>query len=302
MAAAAKLWLLETRPHFLLLTPVSVFTAVAVALWERNSLDWGRLALAFLGALLAHIAVNVLNDYFDFRSGIDLATQRTPFSGGSGMLPAGLLKPRSVYVFGLACLLALIPIGAYFVAQNGVTILPLGIAGMLMVYYYTTHITRDPSLCLAAPGLGFGPLMVLGTYFSQAGTYSWAAGAASVVPGFLVSNLLLVNQFPDVEADARAARRHLPIVLGRTGSARVYAALLFGTYAWLGLSVVLRLLPAPALLGLLTLPLASGTARGVLRHATNLESLVPLLGRNVLVTLLTPSFMALGILMAHFLT
>ena len=77
-----KTWFAETRPHFLLLTPVCVFVGIAVAVYQSDSLKALHLALALLGALLAHISVNVLNDYFDYRSGIDLETRRTPFSGG----------------------------------------------------------------------------------------------------------------------------------------------------------------------------------------------------------------------------
>ena len=200
-AGGLKTWFLETRPQFLILTPICVLVGVAAAAYDDFDLNPLHVILTLIGALLAHISVNVLNDYFDYRSGIDLAAKRTPFSGGSGILPAGLLKAQQVYLFGLASLIGVGAIGIYFTIEYGWKILPLGVAGMLVVYLYTTHITRNPLLCAIAPGLGFGPLMVVGTYFTQTGEYSVTAGLASLVPGFLVSNLLLLNQFPDVEAD-----------------------------------------------------------------------------------------------------
>ncbi len=291
-----KTWFVETRPHFLLLTPVCVFVGMAVAVYEFDSLNALHLALALLGALLAHISVNVLNDYFDYRSGIDLKTRRTPFSGGSGILPAGLLSPRKVYLFGVACLVAVILIGIYFIYEYRLEILPIGILGILVIYFYTTHITKSPLLCAIAPGLGFGPLMVLGTYFTQTGDYTLAAVMASMVPGFLVSNLLLLNQFPDIEADMVASRRHLPIAVGRENSAKVYAALISATYLWLIFSAAFDVLPLTALLGLITLPLGLKAVRGVLKYSDDIDSLIPFMGRNIIVTLLTPLLMGVGIL------
>ena len=291
-----KTWFAETRPHFLLLTPVCVFVGVAVAVYEVDSLNALHLALALLGALLAHISVNVLNDYFDYRSGIDLKARRTPFSGGSGILPAGLLSPRKVYLFGIACLVAVILIGIYFIYKYRLEILPIGILGILVIYFYTTHLTKSPLLCAIAPGLGFGPLMVLGTYFTQTGDYTLAAVMASMVPGFLVSNLLLLNQFPDIEADMVASRRHLPIAVGRQNSAKVYAGLILATYLWLIFSVAFKILPLTALLGLITLPLGLKVVRGVLKYSDDIDNLIPFMGRNIMVTLLTPLLMGVGIL------
>jgi 1,4-dihydroxy-2-naphthoate octaprenyltransferase len=146
---------LETRPQFLILTPMCVLVGVAAAAYDDFDLNPLHVILTVVGALLAHISVNVLNDYFDYRSGIDLATKRTPFSGGSGILPGGLLKAQEVYLLGLASLSGVGAIGIYFTMEWGWKILPLGIAGMLVVYLYTTHITKNPLLCAIAPGLGF---------------------------------------------------------------------------------------------------------------------------------------------------
>jgi len=292
-----KTWLLETRPQFLLLTPVCVLVGAGVAVYQTGTLNVFHFLLAFLGALLSHVSVNVLNDYFDFKSGVDLKTKRTPFSGGSGILPAGLLKPQQVFLMGLVSLAGVIAIGGYFIYKYPLAILPLGLIGVVVVYFYTTHITKDPLLCAIAPGLGFGPLMVLGTYVAQTGEYTLAAGIASLIPGFLVSNLLLLNQFPDVEADKVASRRHLPITIGRRLSARVYVGLLGLTYLALILAVSFQLLPLTALLGLATVPLAMKAARGVLRNYDNIEGLIPFMGGNILVTLLTPLLTGIGVLL-----
>ena len=108
-----KTWFLETRPQFLLLSLVLAFLGTSIA-WYDGYFHLGYAVLAFIGLLLAHISVNVLNDYFDYRSGIDLETRRTPFSGGSGILPAALLKPGQVFWLGLGSFLFTIPIGIFF--------------------------------------------------------------------------------------------------------------------------------------------------------------------------------------------
>lgn len=296
-----KVWFLETRPQFLLLTPVCVLVGVSAAVYQLESIDTLHFILALVGALLAHVSVNVLNDFFDYRSGVDLKTNRTPFSGGSGILPSGLLKPQQVYLFGLVSLLAVAAIGGYFIYQYGWRILPLGAAGVLVVYFYTTHLTRNPWVCAIAPGLGFGPLMVLGVYFTQTGEYALEPGVASLVPGFLVSNLLLLNQFPDVEADLTASRRHIPIALGKRTAARVYVGLLIAAYLSLVFDVAFDILPLTALLGLLTLPLGVKAARGVLKHHDDMAQLIPFMGINIQVTLLTPLLMGVGILLGMLL-
>src|SRR4030043_346457 len=99
-----KTWFFETRPSFLLLTPLNFFVGLAVA-YVEGSYDTSRALLGLIGIMLAHIAMNVINDYFDYSSGLDLSTTRTPFSGGSGVLPMGVLKPRSVYLFAVFCLM-----------------------------------------------------------------------------------------------------------------------------------------------------------------------------------------------------
>jgi 1,4-dihydroxy-2-naphthoate octaprenyltransferase len=214
---------------------------------------------------------------------------------------AGLLKAQQVYLLGLLSLTAVGAIGIYFALESGWEILPLGIVGILLVYLYTTHITKNPLLCAVAPGLGFGPLMVLGTYFTQTGEYRLTPALASLVPGFLVSNLLLLNQFPDVEADKVASRHHIPIAYGRRFSARVYAVCMLATYVSLAVAVGFRVLPVTALIGLLTLPLAVKTVMGALKNYDDIPKLIPSLGSNILVILLTTLLTGVGILLGLFL-
>jgi len=138
----------------------------------------------------------------------------------------------------------------------------------------------------------------MGSALVLTGTYTWTAFIASLVPFFLVSNLLLLNQFPDADADRSVGRRHLVIVAGRRVSALVYTLFLTGTYLSILVGIALHLLPGWALLGLLTLPLAVFTAITATRYAENMPKLAPAMGINVLLNILTPILVGLGLLIA----
>ena len=290
-----KIWIAETRPHFLLLSIVLIFLGTSIA-WYDDFFHFWHALLAFVGLLLLHISVNVLNDYFDYRSGIDLRVRRTPFSGGSGILPAQLLAPEAVFRFGIICFLLSIPIGIYFVISRGWLLLPLFIIGAICVLLYTTHLTKLdwPEW---APGLALGALPVLGAYFIQSGSYTLQAVIASIPSFILVHNLLFLNEFPDVEADRKGGRRTLPIVLGKAKASKVYSALTILVYLWIICGVAARLMPTFALIALLTLPLAAKAIRGALNYEEEAKML-PALGNNVFVVLLTQLLLGIGYIIA----
>lgn len=83
-------WLGPARLPFLVLTPACILLGVACVQWTRGQVHLQDALLVLLGAAAAHISVNAFNEYLDFRSGLDAMTRRTPFSGGSGVLPLGL--------------------------------------------------------------------------------------------------------------------------------------------------------------------------------------------------------------------
>ena len=286
------------RPPFLILAPACVILGVGTAVWSQGKVSVFYTILAFVGAIAAHISVNSLNEYADFRSGLDAKTERTPFSGGSGTLQAKPELARSAQATGLIAAVVTGAIGIYFLTIWGLGLLPLGVLGLVVIVIYTSWITHYPILCLLAPGLGFGTLMVLGTDYVLSGSYSWTAFLASMVPFFLVNNLLLLNQFPDVEADASTGRRHYPITIGRQASSIIYIAFNAMTYLSIVIGVWLGVLPAASLLGLLGLFLAVPASIGAYRYAENMGKLVPYLGLNVLVVVVTPILVAIGLFIA----
>jgi 1,4-dihydroxy-2-naphthoate octaprenyltransferase len=296
-----KVWFAETRPQFLLLSVVLAFLGSSIAWYDslsttRFSFHWGHALLAFLGLLLCHISVNVLNDYFDYRSGIDLKTERTPFSGGSGILPAAQMKPRQVFWLGMGSLIVAVPIGVYFVIVAGWALLPILVVAALCTLLYTPLLTRMgwPEW---APGVGMGFLPVVGMYFVQTGFYTSPAFIAAIPSGILVHNLLLLNEFPDIAADREAGRRTLPITLGKQGAWLIYSALTIAVYIWIIAWVIAGAMPVFALIALLTMPFALKAIWGG-RHYNDLGQLVPAMSNNIMVVLLTQFLLGVGYILA----
>ena len=286
------------RPPFLLLTPACLSLGFATAHLAGASFPaWLAIPLC-LAALFGHISVNLLNEYEDFRSGLDALTQRTPFSGGSGaLIRHPQLAPR-IRRLGLLFLGMTLLLGLGLVWSAGWQLLLPGMVAAGLVVAYTPVITRRPWLCLIAPGTGFGLVMVAGSHWVLAGHLSMAAVICALIAFFLVNNLLLLNQLPDIEADRQVGRRHLPMLWGRTGCVAIYG--LFATLAYLSLvaGVVLGALPDAALSGLSTLPLALMAGLGLRRHTASTPPLFPL-AANVAVSLLTPVLVAAGIFAGH---
>lgn len=286
------------RLPFLALTPACMVLGLATAIASGHDVSIADGVVALLGGLAAHAAVNAFNEYFDFRSGLDLRTERTPFSGGSGALPAHPALARATLAFASLCLVFACGVGLHFLRLRGLALLPIGLAGVAVVLAYTPWVTRQPAASLVAPGLGVGPLMVVGTHVALTGSHAPRAWVASLVPFFLANGLLLLNQFPDVEADRSVGRRHLPMLLGRPRAAQLHAALLALAYLSLLGGIATGTLPAWSTLGLLTAPLAVAVAIGARRHADDIPGLQPTMGLNVVVVLLTPVLTAVGILLA----
>jgi len=291
-----KVWFLETRPQFLLLSVALSFLGISIA-WYDGYFHLGYALLTFVGLLLCHISVNVLNDYFDYESGIDLETRRTPFSGGSGILPTSRLKPKQVLWFGLIALILAVPIGAYFVLARGWDLLPLLIVGALCAVLYTPLITKlgFPEW---APALGMGTLPVLGAYFIQTTEYTLPAIIAAIPSGILVHNLLLLNEFPDVEADKKADRKTMPILIGKSKAWMAYTALTVVVYLWIIGWVIAGVMPLFTLIALLTLPFAIKAIIGGRKH-DDMNQLVPAMANNVQVVLLTQFLLGVGYILGR---
>jgi 1,4-dihydroxy-2-naphthoate octaprenyltransferase len=294
-----KAWLMLPRFHFIPLTLILVSLGTAIAAYE-GFFYWGYFILAMIGSILVHMTVNVVNDYYDYVDGIDLNTERTPFSGGSGVLTSYLLKPKQAFWFAMICLLMAMVIGFYFVMVRGWLLFPLLLVAGFSAYFYNVYLSKWLIGELFA-GLNFGPIIVLGSYFVQTGRYSWEPLVASLAPGILTSTLLFLNEFPDREADQKGGRRHLVITLGKRKASLFYVALIAASYLCIVIGVLTKMMPLLALIGLGTIGFGWKAAQGALKYYHDTHRLVPVLGMNVIMILGTQALLTTGYIIAAFI-
>jgi 1,4-dihydroxy-2-naphthoate octaprenyltransferase len=287
------------RIPFLILALILGILGAAVAWYESqrfgSPFSICYAILATLGLLVAHAAVNIFNDYFDARSGLDYKTNRTPFSGGSGAVPGGLLTIRQSLALGIVCLVFLVPLAVFFILKSGWMLLPLLLLALFLIIFYTPFILKMGYPEWSA-GLGLGILPVMGAYFVHTGEYTFSAFVASMPSYCLVHNLLLLNEFPDVEADSTVRRRTLPMVIGKKGAALIFSLMTALVYVWMIWAVTCRYMPVFALLALLTLPLAVQTIKGAFQFEDR-PVFLEAMKKNVLVVLLTQALLAAGYLL-----
>ncbi|MFQ5840989.1 MAG: prenyltransferase [Thermodesulfobacteriota bacterium] len=293
LVKAAKLLFLGTRSHFFLLSVVLSCVGTSMA-WYDGHFKLLFSIVAATGLLLIHSSCNVLNDYFDYMSGIDRETLRTPFSGGSGFLVAEALTPKSVYILGIACFGVASGIGLFFLKMRGWALLPILFVGGISAYFHSTYIARW-MLGEFFAGLNLGVLAVLGTHFVQSGYYSWGAFIGSLPSGLLTYNLLLLNEFPDAVPDRKGGRKNVVIALGKRRASVLYFITSGVVYLCIVLGVIFQFMPLGTLLGLLTIPLAFKAVRGALsQYDGNRVDFLPVMGMNVVVVLVTQALIAAG--------
>jgi 1,4-dihydroxy-2-naphthoate octaprenyltransferase len=282
------------RANFLLL-PVTLVTVGAAAAAYDGVFDSIATIAALLALVALHAAVNAFNEYSDFRRGIDFDTQRTPFTGGSGALPGGA-PARIALGVGIGGTVFGAIVGAYFLYSVGPKLLPIFVVGALCVLGYSDFLARI-YLGEIFAGLGLGTLAVLGAALVQGGGLGSAAIAASIPPFFMTFNLLLLNEFPDEEADRKGGRRNLVLLLGRRVAARVYVVAGWMVPVALIGGVLAGALPPLGLIAILPSLALASPARWAL---TAPEQPVPVsaLGANVAWNLATNSVLALVLALA----
>jgi 1,4-dihydroxy-2-naphthoate octaprenyltransferase len=292
-----KVAIQTTRPSFLILTPICVFLGLSTSLASLSPINPITFFIILIGAIFAHISVNTLNEYYDFKSGLDLITDKTQFSGGSGALPNNPDMAKSILVIGLISLMITIVIGLYLILISGPLILPIGIAGITLIVTYTQWLNRSPLLCLIAPGLAFGILMVVGTQVILTGEYHQLPWLVSLIPFFLINNLLLLNQYPDIKADSSVGRNTFPIAFGIKSSNVIYAMFMTCAYSLIVVLIVKGYLPKLSSVALTPMLLSLFALRGMIKWTSAIGEHPQYMGANVAAATLTPLLLSLSIIM-----
>ena len=289
-----SVWLRVIRVRFLLASIIAVSVGLALHWSQNGSIDYLDLILTFAGVMALHASVDLLNDYWDFKRGIDTKTTRTKMSGGTGVLPEGLLKPSSVYRAGVAFLIIGSLIGGYFVMTPVILIaIILGFA-ILSIYFYSTKIVDS--------GLGEffvavkGSMIVIGTFFIQSGEVNIESILAGIVIGTLSSLVLFIASFPDHDADKSKGRKTLVIVVGKKKAIKLFWIFPLISYVVIAIGVSVSLFPVLSLITLLSFPLIIKSGLGLQKNYDAIDELVPFMSSTLKFSRITGVLFALSFL------
>ena len=280
-----SVWLRVIRVRFLLASIIAVSVGLSLNWWQNSTLDFLDAILTFAGVMALHASVDLLNDFWDFKRGIDTKTKRTKMSGGTGVLPEGLLKPSSVYRAGVAFLIIGTVIGGYFVITDGITIaIILGFA-ILSIYFYSTKIVDS--------GLGEffvavkGSMIVIGTLFIQSGEITIESILAGIVVGVLSSLVLFIASFPDHDADKSKGRKTLVIVTGKERAVKLFWIFPLVSYCAILSGVLLQVFPLLSMISFLSIPIMIKSGLGLKKHFNSVDNLFPFMSSTLMFSRLT---------------
>jgi 1,4-dihydroxy-2-naphthoate octaprenyltransferase len=288
-------WLRAIRIRFLLASVIAVSNGLAIAYWKYGIIDPLYAVFTYIGVIFLHASVDLLNDYWDHKRGIDSATTRTKFSGGTGVLPEKLLTPRAIYLAGLMFLILGAAIGIYFVVIRGITIaLILGFA-IVAIYFYSTSIVNAGlgEMFVAIKGM----LIVVGTLYIQYPTVDPAALYVGSIVGILSATVLFVNSFPDHDADKSKGRRTLVIILNRETASDLFPIFIICTYAIIVIGIFLGFTRIYSLISFASIPFGIKSILLLRDGRESIEKMVPAMATTVSYSRITGFLLALSFIL-----
>jgi 1,4-dihydroxy-2-naphthoate polyprenyltransferase len=285
--AMLKHYLEEVFEPSLLLGLLTAILGVAAASHYGN-INIFFSALTIVGVVLSQIAINLINDYYDFKSGMDREQLNihTKFSGGSKMVGSGKVSHLHALYIGLFAAAVAGAIGIYLALSVSLVLVPLIAVGAIAVFTYTKYFTKFPLLPEPLAMLGFA-LMAVGSFIVARGSTAGLGSALfALVPGGMLSGIqLLVNEVPDAEIDKKYGRKHAVIVLDDERKVAAYYVLLqLTTFALVSIGVLVYRLPVAMLAVLVTLPAVYSVAKGMLSYK-NPQSFEKHMGTSVMAVL-----------------
>ena len=291
-----SVWLRVIRVRFLLASIIAVSAGLAITWWNTSSITIFDAILTICGVLALHASVDLLNDYWDFKRGIDTTTHRTKMSGGSGVLPEGLLKPAQVYAAGITFLIIGTAIGIYFVATDGIVIGIILAFAVISIYFYSTKIV-DWGLAEVFVAIK-GSMIVMGTYFVQTSQITEQSVLAGIVIGVLSSLVLFITSFPDHDADKAKGRKTLVISLGKQKACTILWIFPAITYGITIIAVIFEIFPVFCLIILSTVPLIIRSGLKLKQNYDKLTNLIPVMSSTLYFSRITGVLLVVGFLVS----
>jgi len=289
-----SVWLRVIRVRFLLASIIAVSVGLAITWWHTGNISIFDAILTMCGVLALHASVDLLNDYWDFKRGIDTTTHRTKMSGGSGVLPEGLLKPAQVYAAGIAFLIIGTAIGIYFIATDGIVIGIILAFAVISIYFYSTKIV-DWGLAEVFVAIK-GSMIVIGTYFVQTSQITESTVLAGIVIGVLSSLVLFITSFPDHDADKAKGRKTLVINLGKQKACTILWIFPAITYGITIIAVIFEIFPVFCLIILSTVPLIIRSGLKLKQNYDKLTNLIPVMSSTLYFSRITGVLLVVGFL------
>jgi 1,4-dihydroxy-2-naphthoate octaprenyltransferase len=273
---------------------IAVSLGLSVTWWHSGTIDIFQAALTMAGVIALHASVDLLNDYWDFKRGIDTKTKRTPMSGGTGVLPDGLLKPKSVYNAGILFLVAGGLIGGYFVVLHGVVIGVILAFAIMSIYFYSTKIVNWglAEVFVAVKGT----LIVMGTYYIQNSELTDVVVLSGIVVGALSSLVLFVASFPDHDADKEKGRRTLVILFGRQKATSIFYIFLIVSYGIIIGCVAMSIIPVFCLISLVAVPVAVSSIRKLKSSISDEDKIIPAMKSTLTFSRMAGALFVIGFL------
>lgn len=223
-----------SRPMFLVASAAPVLVGSFLGYTTVGTFNWLLFALALLGIMAIHSGANMANDYFDHLSGNDWANKNTtPFSGGSRYIQDGILSPKAILLTALVALAVGSAIGiVIIILTESIFILILGLIGVIGGFFYTAPPAKFGYRCIGefVIALLFGVFPVYGSFYLQTRTLDIIALPSALIVGILIFLVILINEFPDLQADAAANKRTLVVRLGVPASIWIYRTALAASF------------------------------------------------------------------------
>ena len=287
-------WLRAIRIRFLLASVIAVSLGLSVTWWHSGTIDIFQAALTMAGVIALHASVDLLNDYWDFKRGIDTRTKRTGMSGGTGVLPEGLLKPKSVYNAGILFLVAGGLIGGYFVVLHGVVIGVILAFAIMSIYFYSTKIVNWglAEVFVAVKGT----LIVMGTYYIQNSELTDVVVLSGIVVGVLSSLVLFVTSFPDHDADKEKGRRTLVILAGRQKAVSIFYIFPIISYGIIIGCVAMSIIPVFCLISLAAIPVVISSIRKLKSSISDEDKIIPAMKSTLTFSRIAGALFVIGFL------
>ena len=297
-AKMPPLWIIKTRAPFFTAAIVPVLLGTAAAWTLTGAFNLWYFMLTLIGSICLHAGTNMTNDYFDHIWGSDEVNTEfaNPFTGGSRLIQLGIVEPKVYLRQGIGFFVVGSLIGLLLFFTRGPWVLWMGLIGVFSGYFYTAPPFRLVRVGLGEPliGLCFGPLMVLGSYYTQTQTVSWEPVIASLPVGILIALVVWINQFQDMKADASVGKNHWVVRLGRQRSTLVFGISLAAVYISMLAGVLFAGVTPLVLMGFLTLPIALKAYRVASVHYDHPKELIPANAATIQVHMLTGLLITVG--------